>query len=87
MFLRLEKFFCFFLFLAGTYEVTDFKRAYGSSVLKAASTETAVGAKEVDNTWKHVQNISTVSTMEVRAEVGSEFDGFLSARVTDVTCT
>lgn len=51
---------------AGTYEVTDFKRAYGANVLQAASTSTAVGANEVENTWKHVQKVSAVGVAEAR---------------------
>ena len=50
--------------VAGTYEVTDFKRAFGSNVLQAASSSTAITADEVENTWKHVQKISAVGTTE-----------------------
>eukprot|EP00438_Fugacium_kawagutii_P014935 Skav223479 [mRNA] locus=scaffold659:215781:218059:+ [translate_table: standard] len=49
---------------AGTYEVTDFKRSYGSNVLEAASSSSAVGSEEVENTWKHVQKLSSVSVCE-----------------------
>lgn len=58
---------------AGTYEVTDFKRAFGANILTAASSATALTAEEVDNTWKHVQNVSSVRAVEAKSWVTCGF--------------
>ncbi|CAE7282680.1 unnamed protein product [Symbiodinium sp. CCMP2592] len=51
----------------GTYEMTDFKRAFGANVLTAADSEDAIG-NEMDETWKRVQALNAVGTTQAEKD-------------------
>ena len=52
-------------FAPGSYEVTDFKRAFGANTLQAATSSEAIG-NEMETTWDRIKQLNTVQTKEVR---------------------
>ncbi|CAE7670348.1 unnamed protein product [Symbiodinium sp. CCMP2592] len=51
----------------GTYEVTDFKKAVGSQLIQAASSEDAIG-NEMAETWTHMKDLLKVNTTTVEKD-------------------
>ena len=55
----------------GCTEIIDLKRSYGQKVMEAASSSTAIGKNEVENTWRHVAKANTFNVSEVKDADGS----------------